>query len=311
MGLKELIRQSGLALKNIDVYEIAFMLAPRLNAAGRMDHANMAYELLATESHEEAKWLAERLCGLNQERQNLVEKFIKEVVLRQEGVGLQKIIFDGGEGWPVGILGLIAGKLSEKYNRPAIIFSSDGFEIKGSSRSERNFNFNLVEVFTDCAKWLNRFGGHPQAAGFSLATKNLDDFKKYILKKAEKIDENKLAKILEIDAEIKGEEINWANYAELEKMAPFGKDNKKPIFLIIGLELKEIKIVGNGDKHRKLILQDKDSGKNFKAIAFNFKSEIAKLNIGDTIEVVCEILKNEWNGFKDLELKIVDLRKNL
>lgn len=308
VGLKELINQSGLTSQEIDSGDIAFILAPRLNAAGRMDHADMACELLATESSEEAKWLSQRLCQLNQERQNIVNKIIKEI----EGtLGNDKIIFTGGENWPGGILGIIAGKLCGKYYRPAIIFNqeTDKSEIKGTSRSI--VQFNMVEVLSQCAPLLLRFGGHPQAAGFSLQKENLNKFKECLFKQAKKLSDEDLIPALNVDLEIKPAELDWSIYEQIQPFAPFGDANPEPVWLMRNLKIKNIKIVGNGGQHLKMELQAFDppvGGKSFKAIGFNFSSEMEKLKIGDSIDVVFEMIDNKWNGFRNLEMKIIDLK---
>lgn len=318
LGLRELINQSGLArlnfalqnlggqaLKKIDTYEIAFVLAPRLNAAGRMDHANMAYELLSTESEEEARWLVQRLCQLNQERQIVVDKLTKEIESR---IGDEKIIFDGGKDWPIGVLGLVAGKICEKYHRPALVFSEESQEIKGACRSIEQFN--MVEALNQCASLLLKSGGHPQAAGFSLLKENLGDFKQCLSKAAEKIKNEDLISVLDIDLELNSEDINWQTYEQIQLFSPFGENNPEPVFLLKNLKIKDIRAVGNNGKHLKMELQSSDALKNFKAIGFNFSAEIDKLKIGDNIDIVFEIIVNEWNGFRNLEIKIIDLKKS-
>ena len=304
VGIKELINQASLSAKKIDTYEISFLLSPRLNSASRMDHANMAYALLATNSSEEAKWLAQRLNQLNQERQSLVERLMKSIEAKINLDG--KIIFEGGENWPNGVLSLVASKLCDRYSRPAFVFNQEGGEARGSSRSVPAFN--LVDALSQCAPLLNRFGGHPGAAGFSLSSKNLVAFKERLLEIAASLTPDVLVPTLEIEAELSPDDIGWQSYEEVQSLAPFGRGNQRPIFSLSNLQIKNIKAVGNGGKHSKLELRPVGYSKIFKAIAFNFTSVLDKLNADDMIDIAFELIANEWNGSKDLELKIVDLK---
>lgn len=330
-GLKELMKKSNLApalwkddknllVTNLDAQNLVFTLVPRLNAAGRMDHANSAFYLLASASPDESALLAEKLNQLNQDRQNSVEKIIKEIEKRLQ---YKNIIVEGGDNWPLGIVGLIAGRLSDKYHRPVIIFSREENKIDGSGRSLQQFN--LVEAFKKCSDLLTRFGGHPQAAGFSLAPKNLESFKQRLNELADEfLGGEDLTPTLAIEAEIGAIDINWQFYDQLQSFAPFGSANHKPIFCVRNLEIKETKQVGNNGKHNRFLLSSAEvtasnSGGRpfplFKAIAFNANNgksqETAKERVfkaGDRVDAVFEFIVNEWNDTRDLQLKILDIK---
>jgi len=306
IGLLELVRQSRLLLPIVNSTDIAFALAPRLNAAGRMEHANMAFELLATESFEEAKFLAERLCQLNSERQVVVDKIIKTI---EKKIDLgKKLIFEGDKKWLIGVLGIVAGKLCDKYRRPTMVFGqAEEGEIKGTGRSFEVFN--LVEAMTNCSDLFLKFGGHPCAAGFSFKEENLEKVRNCLIEQAEKIKDDDLEKFLDIDLEINSVDFNWQVYDQIKIFAPFGRENREPIFLARNLKIDELKMVGNGNKHLKMNLCFMDLDKKIKTICFNFSQEFDKLKIGDRVDVAFEMIANEWNGFRELEMKIIDVKK--
>lgn len=303
VGLQELIKQSGLSTRQVDSSDVAFVLSPRLNVASRMDHANMAFELISTTSAEEAKWLVQRLNQLNQERRLIVEKIVN--LAEKQIKSDNKLILAGGENWPIGVLSLVASRLCDKYHRPAVIFSKSGNEIKGSCRSISSFN--IEKALEKCADLLIRSGGHPRAAGLAIFAENLEQFADRMRHLAEEIKEDDFIAVLHIDAEVDVDDVSWQNYQQLLLLAPFGQDNEQPVFTMHGLTVSEIKSVGSGDKHYKLNLE-KD-GRHMTAIAFNFRSEIAKIKVADKISLAFEMLANEWNGFRELQLKVVDIKQ--
>ena len=323
IGLKTLMKNAGIINNNhlpLTTYEINFVIAPRLNAAGRMDHANHAYKLLISESLEEAKQLSEKLEEKNYQRQKITEKIVREVKSRLSGK--EKIIFEGNENWPVGVVGLVASKLVDEANCPALIFSKGKKQSIGSGRSIHSFN--LIEAISRCSKHLCEFGGHRGAAGFTLDNSKLVDFKDQLEAIAgEEIQSENLVPVINIDAEINSEDINWNIYDQIAKFSPFGEGNPKPLFLVRNLKISQMRIVGNGGKHLKLKLTAQRGGngniavssqdslqKTFDAIGFSFGGCIKKINQGDLVDVVFELIADEWNGMRQLQLKIIDLKKS-
>lgn len=304
LGLQELMKTARVT--NLDTYTLGYILGPRLNAAGRMDHANTAYELLIAESREEAENLARKLNEKNQSRQRLTDKIIHEIEGRLK-IEKEKLIFEGDENWPVGIVGLIAGRLTDKYYRPSVIFQKMKEISKGSARSIESFN--IVEAFAKCKKLLVDFGGHPQAAGFTILTENLEKFKKKILEIAnKKIKEKDFIPMLSIDLELEAEDLNFELYEEIQRFAPFGEDNSRPLFLIKGLKASHLRIVGNNGNHLKCYLTKESKG--FPAIGFCLGGLCDMIREGEEIDVVFELIVNEWNGTSELQLKIIDLKKS-
>lgn len=302
----------------ITAREVSFQIVPRLNAAGRMDHANSAYELLVTEAAKEAAELARKLEKRNQERQSATEKIINEVKARLSAKRLEKIILEGSAEWPVGLLGLIAGKISEEYNRPALIYHQGKAKCVGSGRS--NASFNLIEALMSAKPYLLEFGGHARAAGFAAAMDKIPVFYETLLKRAE-ADPPTGGPTIEIDSEINSEEVNIETLRLLNSFAPFGEDNEAPVFLLKNLSVSELRLVGNGNKHLKLVLKDQRASKNtlygeqgrtIRAIAFNsadnFIPPAGKLSAGRKVDVAGEIIPDDWNGNTAVGLKIIDIK---
>lgn len=327
-GLKELLRQMGekrskrlyASEQKIASDTIAFQIAPRINAAGRLDHANTSFALLSTESKKEAHGLVQSLEILNTKRQNITEGIIKEVRKRLEKKPANrrsKIIFEGDKDWPVGILGLIAGKLADEFSKPTFIFNRGKKLSGGSCRSIPSFN--IIEALSGAEKLLEEFGGHKGAAGFKVKNKNLERLQKKLERvAAHEIKDEELAPAIEIDAEIEAKDVRMDFFREVEKMAPFGEANPEPIFALHNMQITEMRAVGNGEKHLKLTLlpaEEKEKTgfsprKFFKAIGFNLGSLSVsqQIKLTDRIDIAFTLSNNEWNGASNLEFKIVDLK---
>lgn len=326
-GIKELLNVAGLAAqenegsvknKNIDTTGISFNLAPRLNAAGRMDHANAAYKLLMTDSADEAESLALKLEKNNQSRQKLTDKMMQEIRARlAKRKGLPKIVIEKGAGWKIGLVGLVAGKLTEEYSRPFLILSEEENKLSGSGRSIPAFD--LIESIEKCSKLLIQFGGHSQAAGVKLKKANLGKFEKQMNKIAEEIlAEEDLIPSVDIDAEVSVTQIDWAFLDDVNRFAPFGFANRKPTFLARNLEVYEVKAVGSAQDHLKICLKfmlENGQAKYFPGIGFRLGHLLEAmperetgLRWGDKVDVVFQIEINEWNGNRELQMVVVDLK---
>jgi len=230
---------------------------------------------------------------------------------------LPKIIIESDPEWRIGIVGLVAGKLADEYSRPVLILQQKQELSAGSGRSIPEFN--LIEAIEKCQDLLISFGGHSQAAGLKIENKNFKKFKKRIEEIAEEIlREEDLIPSIEIDCEINHEQINWELFDEIEKFKPFGQGNKKPVFLARKLEVHEVRAVGSDNAHLKLcfktILGNK-SVKYFPAIAFRL-GKLAEempdnkpaLRWGDIVDVVFQLEVNEWNGNRELQMNVLDVK---
>ncbi len=327
IGLKELMKVAGVESKvtqeslngeapttNLNVSTLGFILGPRLNAASRMDHANMAFHLLTTKDKGKARQLAEALNKKNTERQNLTLKIIKEVEERLEEkmeIENPKVIFEGSFNWPIGLIGLVASKITDKYCRPTVIYYENENFIHASCRSIPEFD--LMAPIEKAKQLLDDYGGHKAGAGFRAEKENLPLIKEIFEKMAEKkLKDEDFTSIIDIDAELSLADITWDNYDQIQKFAPFGRANPEPRFLIRGLEIKDLRTVGSNNGHLKMDLvcfeHSSKTAKNFKAIAFGSGHLDGVIKKENLIDAVFELILNEWNGNRDLELKIIDLK---
>jgi len=309
LGLLKLIETMSSNLVKIDERVVGWQISPRLNAAGRLGNASTAYELLITTEADKAEKLSQKLNNTNKERQQLTEKINNEARDLLGEVKDQKLLSVVGKDWPTGVVGLVSGRLTDQYHLPSLVISKFNGEIIGSGRSISDFN--IIEALEKCSEFLSRYGGHDQACGFTLKDeKSLDDFIKKMTDLAtQELKGKKLLPTLEIDTEIKLDQVNWELFEELEKFEPFGEGNYKPKFLAKNLNISEIQSVGKEGKHLRLMVKQ-DTPIIRKTIGFGFGHWYAKLKQDDKIDMVFEVDVNEWNGNRELQLKIIDLKKN-
>ncbi len=312
IGLQEMFKVGRIAIsenEKPDTHKVAFQIAPRINAAGRMDHASVSLNMIMEEKPAKARILALEVESKNQERQKITSEIVREIrIIAENSFKDRKLIFADSPHWPVGILGLIAGRICDEFQKPAIILQDQGKEMVGSLRSIPELN--IIEVLEQCRELLIKFGGHAQAAGVTVSKERASEF----LEKMAKIVEEKLSgkeiiSFLNIDAELKPEDIDWNFISELKKMEPFGEGNRAPVFLMKNMIIEDLRVVGNGSKHLKLSLRGKSgSPKIFDAIGFSMGDKFPNLKTNDIIEAVFNLEEDEWNGNKKIQLKLVDLR---
>jgi len=308
IGLKSLFSVARLELsaKNPpNTGQISFQIAPRLNAAGRMDHANSSLELLNTDDSEEATELARQLETKNGRRQRLTDKIVKEVESR---INLKrKVVFEGHPDWPVGIMGLIAGKITDKYARAAFIFNIGKDKCQGSVRSMGKFK--VVWALEQCRDLLLGYGGHDYAGGFTFLPKNEGKIRRKLHRIANRLlSEEDLVWETQIDQRVELKDITWSLFEEIKQMEPFGVGNSSPLFLAEGVELFQCNLVGNGHKHLKMWFRAGD--KTFEAIGFGKGDKYCLIlpEKNPKLDIVFEISSDEWNGQKKLQLIVRDLR---
>lgn len=310
LGLRKLIEAAGLKFGGLDAYSIGFQIAPRINAAGRMDHANAAFELLMENDEAAAQKLAEMLNKNNSDRQKQTDVVVKEAEYQIVSAGRENdyCLFAHNENWPLGLLGLAAGKIANKFNRPVILLTDADGKIKGSARGIEQWNVILsLQKISDL---FSAFGGHPMAAGLTLKNKSdLEIFKSRLLAVAKAdLQDKELLSFVQIDAEADIDEINLKICETVESMEPCGEKNPRPVFLSRNLEVRTVAVLGNGEKHLKLMVSGK-KGIQYKMIGFCFGHLCASLKFGDKIDVVYEPGINEWNGRREAQMKIVDMEK--
>lgn len=320
LGLQELI--SSISVKgDLDTYNIGFQIAPRLNAAGRMDHANTAYELLITSDEVEALAIANDLNEKNKQRQKVTEEMMK-ISLEQIGEPemQNKILFSHYDEWSPGLVGLAAGRLNNKFHRPVIVFGKNatpqtsqvggqGDRYVGSGRSIEEFD--ITQALMECQEYLEEFGGHTQACGLTIVGEdNFNKFKDKISQLAlKRLADVELVPSLDIEAEIKLSQANWELIDALDKFAPFGEGNSQPFFMTRNLEICDMITMGTSKQHLRLDLKDKSVTKCKKFVGFGLVEKwINKIKIGDKIDVVYRLSVNEWNGNREIEFMIEDIK---
>lgn len=308
-GLKKIIELSGIKEQGLDAYSIGFKIAPRINAAGRIDDPYVALSLLLQEEEsEKVHLLGQKLEDLNIERQLRTEKALQEAeqyfVDQKE---LPYIFIADNKDWHVGILGLIAAKLVEKYNRPAIIMQDLGETLVASARSPKFFH--LTDALSQFSDYFVSFGGHAQAAGFNIKKENLAKFKEQFQEYTAKTLKNiELTPVLEIDCELGEGDISFELLEELKYLEPFGIGNEKPIFILKNIEPFFVGQVGREKNHLKFVVKSQD--KEVQAIGFHMGQFADELRQYKKIDMVCNLEKNIWNNREYLQCRTIDIRES-
>lgn len=301
-GLLALYERARLKAKSVDAETISFMIAPRLNAAGRLEHASASYGILLTDSPAEADRLATRLEALNKERQKLTEEAhdrARDVVMSQES--LPPILLVDDDQLSPGIAGLVASRLVEEFYRPAIVMAVMDDTVRASARSIPEFD--LTVVLSRCGDLSIRYGGHPQAAGFEARHENLPFLKEKLNKEAgTMLQDASLQPGLNVDAEVPLSGLMGDTFRWLKQLEPFGPSNPTPTFLTRNLKLIEARQVGGQGQHLKLKL--KEDKVVWNAMAFRQ----ADRWVPDTqrLDVVYTIGTDSWGGTEILALKVID-----
>ncbi|MBI2448600.1 single-stranded-DNA-specific exonuclease RecJ [Candidatus Microgenomates bacterium] len=304
IGLKALAKIGGIDLKKSSPYTIGFQIGPRLNAAGRMAHAETALSLILADDIPTAEMLALRLERLNSERQKTVKESLENLKASFVEKKMTKALVVGHKDWSAGIIGLIAGRMSEEFSRPVFCLSLDGDVFKGSVRS--SINFSVIEALSATKECYIGYGGHFAAGGFSILPENFDIFQSKIISYAENIlQDEDMAKILMIDMEIDGGEIGEELFTKIQKFAPFGQGNREPVFAS-QFKIKEAKAVGEDGKHLKLALSS--DSKNIYGIAFGLGDLASRLPFGTDVKIAYNISENIWGERRRIEMKVKDIK---
>jgi len=301
LGIREIISQAGLDIGSLDAGSISWTIAPRLNAAGRLAHAMTSYKLLMTDSPQEAKGLATWLEQKNAERQRLTTKVLtkaREQILAQ---GISPLLIASDRDYPVGIAGLVASRLSEEFYRPAIVIKTGEVVSSGSCRSIPEFN--IILALNQCSSLLAHFGGHSQAAGFSLPTKNLPHLKEHLSQLAT----TQLAGVdlrpqLDIDAEVTLPELSGDTFQTIQQLAPFGRGNPAPTFLSRGTEIVDCHTMGSNGEHLRLKLKQGDTV--WDGVGFRLGNFLAE--VSSRLDIVYNLEIDRWGGKERLRLNILD-----
>ncbi len=305
-GIRALLEVAGIAPGTIDATRIGFGIGPRINAAGRLESAMLSYELLFTLEEARAKQLAVKLQELNEKRQDLTREAqdIVRLELETQSTTDTSLIFASHPGFPHGIVGLVAGRLTEEFFRPAIVMREGNGESNASCRSIPQFD--ITQALDTCADLLVRHGGHAQAAGFTVRNENVRALRERLTDIASaSLHGQDLRPTLEIDVEADIHQLSEPLVEEISLLEPTGNDNPPPLFMTSNAHVADWRLVGRDEKHIKLKLTR--AGKPpIDAIGFNLGEWAGKLP--DHVDVAYELEINEWNGRRTLQLNLKDIR---
>ncbi len=303
-GIRALLKLCNLEGKKISVWDVGFLLAPRINAAGRMGLEHLALELLLSDDPERAKELASKLDILNQQRQQEEEEILREALALIENSpdiwDQASSIVLAKDDWHRGIIGIVASRLVEKFGKPTILLSKNKEFLEGSARSVTRFN--IFKALNRCSSLLEKFGGHKMAAGLKIAPSSLQEFiEKFNEVAATTVPASGTRKELTIDAKLTLEDISEQTLDFIERLSPYGLGNPRPVFLLESFNTRNRRIM----KEKHLSLQIEQNGKSMRAVGFNVVDDPAKLP--DSFRFLAFYpVYNHWEGNTYIELRIID-----
>lgn len=305
-GLRVLIENAGIQDKEFSSTYVSFILAPRINASGRMDTAETSLKLLLSDNMEEAEELAEVLEGYNRQRQKVEGKIFEEaqdLINREINFKEHKVIVIAKEDWHHGVLGIVASKLADMFYRPAIVISvSDGM-CKGSARSTKNFH--LFDALFECRDFLDSFGGHAHAAGLLITKDNIKDFRENINRLAhERMSLEDLLPSLDVDMELSFKDLNVQVIEELELLEPFGAGNPEPLIYTRNLQLKDEPQVLARETLKFWVT---DGDLTYQAIGFGMSNFKESLRTADSFDLIYSPRMDSWKGLDSVILEVRDI----
>jgi single-stranded-DNA-specific exonuclease len=301
VGIQEMVKLAGLKPGELDAEDISWVLGPRLNAAGRMNNASTSYQLLTIQSSEEARLLALELEGKNAERQKLTNEVLSRAKEKLAAKLHLSVLIEGDESYSIGVIGLVASKLVDEFYKPAIIINLGPELCQGSCRSIAEFD--IASALAECHDLLTAFGGHPLAAGFTVARRNLAQLEQRLVKLAtDKLGHLELRPELVIDVELPLSILAGDTFNLIQKLSPFGRGNSQPTFLSRQVEVIECRNFGNQGEWLRLKL--KQGNVTWQAV--DFESQKKRAEIPSHIDVVYNLEKSRWNGEEVLSLNLRD-----
>lgn len=309
IGINALKAVSGLSDKMLSSNDIAFKLCPRINAAGRVDNARRAAELLLSDDYESASFKAEQINIDNSHRQELEHDIFKDVKLRiaeNPEIAKSRVIVVSGKNYHLGVVGIAAAKILEEYGKPVIILSEeDDGMASGSARSIDGFN--IFEAISSCADLLTHFGGHPKAAGMGIKTENIDKFRKSINEYAYSKYPVMPVQSIKIDFKLSPDFLSVGLTDLLSLLEPFGESNPPALFALMNLTLTSVTPIGNGNHIR---LECVKRNKSLRIVKFGCAIEDFPFQAGDTIDAAVRICKNVYNGKENYSLQAADIKRH-
>jgi single-stranded-DNA-specific exonuclease len=310
-GIQALMRSAGIQSRAITTRDLGFAIGPRLNAAGRVDDSTLSLRLLLTKDESEAKNLAEALERANQERRQEQERVLMEALeqLRDQDVSGAACLVIAGANWHSGVVGLVANKLVERFNRPAILIAVDEETGRGRCSARSIGPFHMLEAMTACEDHLLEFGGHSHAAGLSMDLDNLEQFREAMNRRAlETLTEEDLVPSLEADLEVDAAEVTFAFMEELKRFEPWGCCNEEPLFISRGLEVLDVRRIGKDASHLKLVVRSEGMPPT-DACWWGCGDLADHLHAGDSITACYRPSFNHFNGRVTVQFILEDLRQ--
>ena len=306
LGLKEILQSCGYS--KINSTTISFGVAPRINACGRMGHQEEALNLLLSKEEKEVKELTQKINEYNKIRQEIEKNIYNEAIeqIEKERNDNKNTIVVFGKGWHHGVIGIVSSKITELYFKPSILLCEEDGECKGSGRSIPGFD--LHEALMECNDTIEKFGGHAMAVGININKEKIEEFKEEFEKIAKEKEVDKIIPILNLDAEIKLDDVNKEMVDSLKELEPFGEANKMPIFAFRNLKIDSIRSLSDG-KHLKLSVKDNKNIIN--AIGFNMGTLTDTYRIGDRVDIAGNLEINSFNGVDSIQINIKDIMKSI
>ena len=304
VGIAALMRESGCTPENVSASSIGFMLAPRINAAGRMGRIELAIELFLTEDPQKAEEVAKALCELNRQRQAVESEIYQTAVSMLPAGQIPDAIVLADESWHQGVVGIVASRIAEEYACPTFLICLDGEHGKASSRSHSGFN--LFSSLTALSDLLESYGGHELAAGFTITRSNIPEFRRQICALASNLYQDDTPRTsLDIDCAIPPELLTIKGIESLSVLEPCGNGCPKPVLMMKNMTVERISMVGSG-RHMRLRLRSGRAGLN--AIYFSTTPETASIQTGDVVDVAFAPQINEFRGERTVQMNILDIR---
>jgi len=308
-GLESLIKIAKPTGGKLDISDVVFMLAPRINAAGRLAHGKKAVELLRGQDLSIIDAIAQDINKNNTERksldQSITEEALRQIQRQEEEHRKSSVVYEAS--WHKGVIGIVASRLIENYYRPTIVFTKSGDKLAGSARTVAGFD--VYQALLKCDHILEQFGGHPAAAGMTLKEERYEEFKTHFEKVvSESILPEQLLPNISYDLQIKLEDLSQNFYNTIQRFAPFGPDNLSPIFRSDGLINQGSRAVGEGQKHLKLGILDPDTGIVMDGIGFGMAHYLQKLQSGKEVSILYHLEQNVFRNKVSLQLRLLDLK---
>ena len=309
-GFKAIINQ--IKKDEINITDVVFIIAPRINAAGRIKHGLYAVELLTETNFQKAQKAAAEIETFNSDRKELDKQITREALQQieknKEKDNFTSVVYQ--EDWHKGVIGIVASRLIETYYRPTLVFTKSGESLAASARSVKGFD--VYNALQDCSEFIEQFGGHKYAAGLTLLPENYQKFKdKFELVVKNSIPKELLIPQITIDSEISLQEITPKFQRILNQLGPFGPQNMKPVFMTSGLRDNGYgKKVGQEEDHLKLSIINGVDQKTYQAIGFGLGNKYSLINKGNTFKAAFTIEENHWNGITSLQLNLKDIKED-